>query len=95
VGNFSIITNTKEISSNPEKNVLIFPNPFSDVLFVKTSLDELSLLLFASDGKEVLTKNISSTEKVIFNTSAIPTGVYYYKITNDKKVIQTGKLIKY
>lgn len=90
-----IITNTKEIYSNPEKNVLIFPNPFSDVLFVKTSLDELSLSLFTSDGKEVLTKNISSTEKILLNTSVIPTGVYYYKIINDKKVIQSGKLIKH
>jgi len=76
--------------------VTIFPNPFSSftTLFINDELkiDTYELSIYNVLGKEVL-RNLVTKQSTTVNTSKLPTGLYFYKITANDKTIQSGKLI--
>jgi hypothetical protein len=71
---------TNEIVSMPE--VLIFPNPATEVLHVKSSLiSDLELTLFDVFGKQVFKSNhLATKEPAEINVSRFANGIYFLKI---------------
>jgi hypothetical protein len=89
-----VITGIEKPSRNNDKNILISPNPFGDVLNVKAYQNEVILTLYTSFGQEVLIKNITMNRHISIPTSKLKPGVYFYKFKTADDVLETGKLIK-
>jgi len=76
--------------------VTISPNPFSSftTLFIndEQKVDSYVLSIYNALGKVVLSSPVTKQSTTV-NTSKLPTGLYFYKITVNGKTIQSGKLI--
>jgi hypothetical protein len=82
--------------ASENKSIRIFPNPFSgSVTLVVNNIAELKqvdLKIHTVLGQEVLnTRLINQT--TVLETSAMPSGIYFYSIIADNQVIQTGRLV--
>jgi len=75
---------------------LLYPNPFSTSVSIRlpsgAQVNGTELTIFTVLGAEVLRASIHE-ELTVFETSTLPSGLYYYTITRNSKMIQTGKLI--
>ncbi len=84
------------IASNMSDDaVKIFPNPFTSQLNVTTDNGAVDILLFDMLGREVVNeRNASSVNhSATLNTSALPTGVYFVKVTGTE-LSYTAKVVK-
>ncbi len=90
------ITGLDEISGNVAKNpVSIYPNPFKgslDIIFNKSEPVKAELQLFNSIGAEIMSTTISN-QLTSISTTNFPPGIYFYTVTENKRVIQTGRLV--
>jgi len=75
----------------------IYPNPFTISLKIKLTLEtlrssNLELRIYNVFGSEMmhttLTKQITTIE-----TTQLPSGVYYYKVNSNHKMLQSGKIV--
>lgn len=97
-----ILINTNYICSttgidenNTEKDVFIFPNPFSSTTTVQTDnvFKDATLIVYNLHGQQVKQiKNISG-QTVTLHRDNLPMGLYFIHLTQDNKTITTGKLI--
>jgi hypothetical protein len=80
----------------PNEAVTIYPNPFgiSTTININDGLriNNCELKIYNVLGEEVLSENITQHTTTI-STGKIPSGVYFYKLTSNETVIQSGKLI--
>ena len=90
-----IITNAEDTPDPNDRDVLVYPNPFTDNVFINTIRKGLNFTLFTVNGTKVLETVITNDLNCVINTSNLEKGTYIYKITFKNKVIQTDKLIKY
>ena len=75
--------------------VFIYPNPFSVETIIKTDhkLINASLAVYNVDGKKVRQiKNISGQAITLLREN-LPSGLYFLQLTQDYKIIATGKLV--
>jgi|GEM_PF-1806871 len=71
----------------------IFPNPASDVIYVKGNIPEsASLEIFSPTGQKVMSGTIGGSKEVNISRSGL-NGLYYYKINSGGMVIKSGKII--
>jgi hypothetical protein len=90
-----ILTGTDEKTFVEFKDVLVYPNPVSDKIYLRTDRKGLSLTLFTLSGKQVKVHEIETMQQSEINISHLPAGYYIYSITNPKgKAIDGGKLLK-
>ncbi|TSJ45739.1 ice-binding family protein [Fluviicola chungangensis] len=87
---------TLGLTSLEAANIIsVYPNPFTasvTIEFEETSLVTNSeLYLYNLLGSEQ-SKTLITGKKTTLNTERFPSGVYYYKLINNGKLIQTGKL---
>ena len=75
------------------KEVIIFPNPGTDKLYIRTSLISATISLFDMLGNWVLTKNIQSGTDQLSVGSLSP-GLYFYHIRKGGQIINSGKWVK-
>lgn len=97
-----ILINTNNICSttgidenNTEKDVFIFPNPFSSTTSVQTDnvFKDATLIVYNLHGQQVKQiKNISG-QTVTLHRDNLPMGLYFIHLTQDNKTITTDKLI--
>jgi parallel beta-helix repeat protein len=97
-----ILINTNYICSttgidenNTEKDVFIFPNPFSSTTTVQTDnvFKDATLIVYNLHGQQVKQiKNISG-QTVTLKRDNLPMGLYFIHLTQDNKTITTDKLI--
>ena len=77
--------------------VKVFPNPFHNYLNFQTNEylfnKYLLLKIYSDEGKLICTNQIKHKINS-YHISGIPCGTYYYQIINDKKILQSGKIIK-
>jgi len=77
-------------------SVAISPNPFNSFTTITLSdaskINNYKLKLYNVLGTEVMNTNISK-QLTTLNTSNFPTGIYFYKVMDNDKMIQSGKLI--
>jgi len=88
-----IITNTKELCSNPEGQVLIFPNPFREYIKLKSPWKGLSFSLFKIEGKTIFKNRFLPVPQTTIKTSHLEPGTFYFNIYENNRIIQKGKLI--
>ena len=81
---------------NIEKNVKIYPNPFSDILNFSNYLNnskKLSVQIINSQG-QVMQKLDNITTKEFKLDTDLPKGIYFSIITIDDKEVITNKIVK-
>jgi hypothetical protein len=71
----------------------VYPNPGQNSLFIKTKLKNSTFELIDFTGKIIFNKSLNSFTKQI-NTSNIPSGMYFYRIHDNEKIIESGKWVK-
>jgi photosystem II stability/assembly factor-like uncharacterized protein len=98
-GGFSYV---KQVSTNVPDNFKLYqnyPNPFNSVSSIKYQVlrsSNIKLVVFNILGKEVATlvneKQLSGIYEVSFDCGNLSTGVYFYSLLVDGKLIDTKKL---
>ncbi|MBC7642167.1 MAG: DUF3494 domain-containing protein [Flavobacterium sp.] len=83
-------------SFSASKNATLYPNPFNSILHVEFQdtfdINDTSIIMYDVLGKEVK-KESFTTKSTILEMSKLNSGIYFYKIISNDKIIQTGKLI--
>jgi len=74
----------------------VYPNPFSGTLTINTnentSSNNFELKIVNAMGVEIMSNVLSGTSTVL-QTNKIPSGIYFYTILLNDRVIQSGKLV--
>lgn len=101
--NIDLSVGINQISSGvPEKSELYnnYPNPFNPGTTIKFQLKEsgyVTLRIYDILGKEISTlvnKNLlSGTYETQFSNSQIPSGIYFYRLLIDNKIISTKTMM--
>ncbi len=88
----SVTTNIDEKAIN--NSFGIYPNPFNDQLTItNTNTEEITFTLYNQFSQQVIQKKI--TGSITIDTESFSNGVYFYEMSNSKKIIKVDKLIKY
>ncbi len=74
-------------------NAIVYPNPGSEVINIRTSIKNTHFELYDQQGQLVLDEQIKNLITPI-NVQHLPPGVYVWKISDNKFVYETGKWIK-
>jgi len=91
-----VLTSVATVAENSNNVVSISPNPFSsyaNIALNKTSkINNCNLVMYNVLGKEVMNATLSN-QLTTLNTSDLHAGIYFYKVIDAGKTIQTGKLV--
>lgn len=71
----------------------VFPNPANDVLNFKLKENCTSIEILSLDGKTLALEVVSGMSAKL-NISNLNSGVYMFKLTNDKGLVSTNKFVK-
>jgi hypothetical protein len=89
------------IQKSAEDNLIIYPNPVQNTIFIrlkdknlKNKLSEIRIVNL--NGKTVLKekRKISTSGSSSLDISALPAGLYFVQITGNAKQVHTGKFVK-
>lgn len=78
------------IAALPKNDIVVYPNPGNDKLFIKTEMREFTFQLYDMQGKLLLEQQ---NDKEI-HASGLSSGLYLYKIIDAQGKMSTGKWIK-
>jgi hypothetical protein len=86
-----ITQQSEKISNNEE--LVVFPNPATDAVTFswKGNYNQLNLKIYQLNGACVIDRVISPHESV--SVSDFPKGTYLFRLTNDNKLVENGKLV--
>lgn len=88
-------TGTLAVNEVHNSNFKVYPNPVKDILFVEGKLNSNSKLeLMNSEGKKIQSFDLELNNKTNINISNLPKGIYFYKISENGRLSDSGKLIK-
>lgn len=92
-----VVTGLGSSEANNSSNVVsISPNPFSNFTNITindaSELNKATLLIYNSYGTMVMSEPISK-QTISISASQFSAGVYFYKIVDNEKTVQTGRLI--
>lgn len=93
---YEIITLTTLENSSELKDILLYPNPFKDYLyldFTSNNFKGSEYQLFDAQGKLVKKDKISQSKSEL-NFSSLPSAMYIIRITQNGENIKTFKIIK-
>lgn len=88
VNNFAV-----EKVSIQENQLKVYPNPVQDIVTISSEEKILSVTVYNTAGKPVLTKEINDTKGNI-DLSGVLSGVYQVKVNLVNNLIKTAKIIK-
>jgi len=84
--------------STSNTDVVVYPNPTHDQWSVSvanlSSNSALSFQLYTADGRLVKAQPLQNGQINTIDASILPTGIYYYRVTNNNIAISTGSLTK-
>jgi len=88
------VSGINEIEANV--SVKIYPNPFNSYVNVSVNnfaqIKNCKLTIYNILGKALISTTLTK-EITTFETNNLPAGIYFYKVVNNDKTIQSGKLI--
>ena len=93
---YEITTLAVEDLDSKERNILLYPNPVKDFLFIDfndKNYQESNYILFDSQGKLIKKANLNQ-QKSELDFSLLPTSVYIIQIFQKNQNIKTFKIIK-
>ena len=95
VNSEGLIVNTQNHELPQVHEAIVVPNPGKEFLAVKLAIQHHAavLQLFDIGGRLLLTEQINTDMQQV-NTSALPAGVYPYRITAGNRIIGWGKWVK-
>jgi hypothetical protein len=79
---------------NDEELVQIFPVPASDYFYLSNIKEDGEIQLFDVNGKLMLSQKTNSGTKQLIDIRSIPSGIYFYSITQSNEKPIRGKMIK-
>ena len=80
--------------TNENKQISVFPNPFSDIITINTGdLKGLHFQVLDFQGRNIMEKTIEKSNKQI-DFSAYASGVYFIKVFENKTLLKTFKIQK-
>jgi ligand-binding sensor domain-containing protein len=88
--------NTNSLSEIATEEIKVFPNPFNDVIRIRSTADNLinSYSLIAMDGQIMISmENLYTSPNIEINTSYLSSGIYILKM-NTQSGIRTVKISK-
>jgi hypothetical protein len=88
------ITDMPENSNVQIKEVLVYPNPGVNEIYVRTALKKCSIKIFDTQGNCVINQAIED-HIIRLNVDVLLPAIYPYIIKQNNKVIETGKWIKH
>lgn len=102
---FTLLITTEEIESNIPRSIYLeqnYPNPFNPTTKIPFGLDkdsDVTLEVFDILGRKVITlfsgQKVAGNHTVTFNTGNLSSGVYFYRlVTNSKVLVKKLTLIK-
>ena len=71
----------------------VFPNPVNDILNFNLKENCKSIEILSLEGKSLSIENINGTTSKV-NVANLTSGVYMFKLTNDKGQVSTNKFVK-
>jgi hypothetical protein len=78
------------------ETVSIYPNPFKTSIHIlingSAQLNKAELRLYSIAGAVVMNTSITKHATTL-ETNSLPSGIYFYKIIDNNKIIQSGKLV--
>jgi len=79
-----------------EMGIEVFPNPFKEHLtisFTEHMPQSAKLLLYDRMGRQVLDRPLPAGTN-LFETSSLPSGVYFYEVWEKERRVSSGKVVK-
>ena len=73
------------MSSFDENELKIYPNPVRAVLKIETTTDVLKTIDVYDISGKIMLKDASNQRVIELNTSKLPNGIYFVKVTTDAK----------
>ncbi|MDB5226597.1 MAG: hypothetical protein JWN78_790 [Bacteroidota bacterium] len=91
-----LLTGLTEFKARDTKReITFFPNPFTNAINIKTDalqIRDLRFRMYNNLGEAAM--NISITDEVTqLQTGDLPSGIYFYSMLSEGKIIQSGRLI--
>jgi len=84
------------VAENKDQVLSFYPNPFSSAATITlkdaSNTNKYKLTIYNVLGKAVLNTSITK-QTTTLETSQLNSGIYFYKVSNNDKIIQSGKLI--
>ncbi|OFY95658.1 MAG: hypothetical protein A3K10_10170 [Bacteroidetes bacterium RIFCSPLOWO2_12_FULL_31_6] len=76
-------------------NISAFPNPFTShtILQSDNPFEDATLTVYNSLGQIVKQPNHLSGRAITFHRDNLPSGLYFFRLTQDHKIITVGKLV--
>lgn len=91
-----VITNANKSNLNSLPSHIVYPNPFDEktkiLIHDANSKKVYSLIIYDILGKEWKVMQ-NQTNEIIIERNNLPSGVYFYRISSEKSIIGTGKLL--
>ncbi len=82
-------------AANANETVTIYPNPFNTSATIRingaSQIKKIELRIYNILGKEVI-KTTPTKQLTTLETRNLPSGMYFYKVMDNDKTIQSGKL---
>jgi hypothetical protein len=90
-----VILRKKQAVSTPPSSAYVFPNPATDraTLVYNIGEDGTFEIYNMVGQKQSMYKLQSKTHEIIFDTSKLNNGIYYFKVTCCDENVKTGKLV--
>ena len=88
------ITNTTTLKRF-DKKIELFPNPFSDVLQLKSEFKGVGIMdVLDLNGRVLLSLTVNDLSLCSISFPYLQNGVYFYVLKNETRILQRGKFIK-
>jgi len=91
---WDIITHAEDTPITNDRDVMVYPNPFSNKIRFQTVRKNLTFNFYDLTGNIILTGDIVDHTEFKISTGGLNHGIYFYTIRDDWRIIQSGKLIK-
>ncbi len=88
-----VSTGLKNLDESTQE-IKVYPNPSSTVIKFdarKSGLSEAEVSVTDITGKVITQQTLSQSNSLEVNTSAFAVGIYFYQVTEQKHLVQTGK----
>jgi len=87
----SIVTGIEENSENNSAN--IYPSPFVNSLNIKTKSSELKeIIIYDLTSKQIIHQKFENS--ITLNTENLTSGIYFYELRNNYRIIKQGRIMK-
>jgi hypothetical protein len=85
------ITGTQE--KNIDQFLKVFPNPAKNVITLQKNDNSVVTFEMMDIHGRILLKEIMNTEELILQVSGFTSGIYFYRLIQNDKILETNKLI--